>query len=240
MQEHILKTENNIQQDSLLLEKEQNHFLETTLGKVVNVGLDIGIRALLPDLIEDGVIGIKDALLENGLKEGIQKGMDTVLNLGKSAVGIVTGNFENIEQIQTAVKKGGMIDSLSDVLDFALNKTEDTGILDKNVTSVLKSGKNMILDTITSQIEKELEGQINGVEKLNTHIHKWNQYFEQKNIEGMEKEYANIQKSLQQVVPLENTIKEARKIENIHILAKQKGNDYRFDSTELALAEKLI
>ena len=33
-------------------EKERKSFLETTLGQVVNTGLDIGIRAVLPDFIE--------------------------------------------------------------------------------------------------------------------------------------------------------------------------------------------
>lgn len=34
----------------------QNGFLQTTIGKVINSGLNLGLRALLPDLIEDQVI----------------------------------------------------------------------------------------------------------------------------------------------------------------------------------------
>ena len=34
-------------------ENEQKSFLETTLGKTINAGLDIGIRALLPDFIDE-------------------------------------------------------------------------------------------------------------------------------------------------------------------------------------------
>ena len=240
MQDQILSNENNIEQNHILQEIEQKDFLETTMGKVVNIGLDLGIRSLLPDLIEDGAIEIKDALLESCLEEGIQKGMQTIFDLGKSAVGIVTGNFENIEQIQMAVKKGGVIDSLSNILDFALNKTESAGILDKDITSVLKSGKNIILDSMTNQIEKEFEYQNNCIEKLNTSIQNWNQYFKKQDIKGMEKEYKKIKQDLQNVIPLENTIKEARKIENIHILVQQKGGDYHLDNIELVLAEKLI
>ena len=44
-------------------EKEQKSFLETTLGQVVNTGLDIGIRAVLPDFIEEQVINIKENIL---------------------------------------------------------------------------------------------------------------------------------------------------------------------------------
>jgi len=240
MQEHNLENTIALQEPSIVNEKEQNHFLETAFGKTINLGLDIGIRALLPDLIEDSVIEIKNTLLENGLQEGIQKTIDTVLDLGKSAVGVVTGKFENVEQIQNAVKKGGMIDSISNILDFTLKKTEEKGVFNKNVTNILKRGKNVVLNTISNSIEKELQGQINGVEKLNTYIKNWNTYFSEKNINGMEKEYKKIEKALKKLVPLENTLKEARKIENIHAVAKQKGGDYNLDSIELALAEKLI
>ena len=36
----------------------QTNFIETTLGKTVNLGLDIGLRALLPDYIEQQIIDI--------------------------------------------------------------------------------------------------------------------------------------------------------------------------------------
>ena len=49
--ENEIKLENN-----LVNEKEQNNFLETTLGKTINTGIDIGIRALLPDYIEEQII----------------------------------------------------------------------------------------------------------------------------------------------------------------------------------------
>ena len=45
------------------LEKEQNKFLETTLGKTINTAVDIGIRALLPDFIDDQLINLKNKAL---------------------------------------------------------------------------------------------------------------------------------------------------------------------------------
>ena len=64
--ENEIKLENN-----LVNEKEQNNFLETTLGKTINTGIDIGIRALLPDYIEEQIIDLKDNLMKYGLKDGI-------------------------------------------------------------------------------------------------------------------------------------------------------------------------
>ena len=78
---------------------EKNNFLNSVLGKTINTAIDIGLRAILPDLIENQVIDIKNALLQNGLKAGIDTAVNSAINLGKSAVGIVTGNFENMEEV---------------------------------------------------------------------------------------------------------------------------------------------
>ena len=93
--------------NNLEIEKEQKNFLETTLGKTINTGIDIGIRAILPDYIEEQIIDLKDNLIKYGLKEGIKKSIDDAINIGKSAIGIVSGNFENIAQMQEAIKNGG-------------------------------------------------------------------------------------------------------------------------------------
>lgn len=46
--------------------KEQTSFLETNLGQTINWGINLGIKAAIPDIIEDEVIEIKDALVEEG------------------------------------------------------------------------------------------------------------------------------------------------------------------------------
>ena len=55
----------------------------------------------------------------------------------------------------------------------------------------------------------------------------------------MEKEYKKLEEELEKTIPLENTIKEARNIENLHILIKNKGN-FNLSNDELELAKKLI
>ena len=68
--ENNLNQTNNINQE-LVTEKNQNSFLESALGKTINTAMDIGLRWVLPDLIEDEIIDIKDSLVKGGLKEGI-------------------------------------------------------------------------------------------------------------------------------------------------------------------------
>ena len=100
---------------------EQKGFLDSTLGKVINAGLDTGIRMLLPDLIENQVIDIKDAIINNGFKAGVEEAISSAVDLGKSVIGVFTGKFESVTQAKNAVKNGGVIDGISDALDYALN-----------------------------------------------------------------------------------------------------------------------
>ena len=131
--------ENSLTKD-ISNEKEQKNFLETTIGKAVNTGLDIGIRYLLPDLIEEQVIDIKDSILKNGFQDGVKTAVDSAINLGKSALGIITGNFEDINQMQSVVKNGGIIDSVSTILNSVINKVVDNGVISNSVGNIIKNG----------------------------------------------------------------------------------------------------
>ena len=230
--------QNNITNE-INLEKKQNNFLETTLGKVINTGLNLGLRALLPDLIENQVIEIKDIFFKEGLKEGINKAISSAIDLGKSAIGIVTGNFENISQVQTAVQKGGIIDGVSDALDYVLEKTRDKGILSNRVTNTIKNGKETLLNTVSNNIENEFNKQLNSLEKLQKYSDNWKQYFNNKNFEGMTKEIYKINSELKQLIPMENTLKLARNIQNLHELIKNNGKNFNLSDEQMKLAEML-
>ena len=114
----------------------------------------------MPDLIEDEIIEIKDSFIENGFKEGIKTAVDSAINLGKSAMGIVTGRFENVNQMQTAVKTGGIIDGISSVLNYTINKIVDRGKIPYSVGNIIKRGKNAILNNITKNIENFIKTNI--------------------------------------------------------------------------------
>lgn len=238
--------ENNIEKNNLTNEKDlyklenQNKFIETALGKTVNLGLDLGLRALLPNYIEEQVINIKDTILKEGFSEGIKKLTSSAIDLGKSALGIVTGNFENIFQVQTAIKKGGIIDGVSDLVDLVLDKTSKSGKLSYNVTNTIKKGKNIILDSITNKIEDEFNNQLDASEKLQKYSNNWKEYFNSHNFEGMQREYVKIKEKLKELIPMENTLKQARTIENLHTLIKNNGQDFNLTKEQKELANLLV
>lgn len=241
--------ENNLLENNLELEnkigntvtvEKQNDFLESTLGKVINTGLDIGLRALLPDLIENQIIDIKDAILKGGFKEGLNEMIDSVIDLGKSAIGIFTGKFENVSQVQAAVRSGGIIDSTSNLMDWAVEKAREEEWIPDSIAKVIQQGKNIILNHVEKNVEEVLTDQLKSIEKLETYNHNWKEYYEQRDFENMEKEYKKIQKELKNVIPLESTLSDTRKIENIHQIIKNNGQNFDLTEQELELANKLI
>ena len=231
-----LNLEENLQNN---LENNQNNFLNSTLGNIINNAVDFGIRYFLPDYAEDKVIEVKDNLLNYGLKEGISKTIQSVIDTGKSIAGIVTGNFENINQINEVIKSGGIIDSTSDLLDDVLNKVADSGKVNSNIISLLSNGKDLILNNVEKNVESLLEKQTSTSQNIEQHMDNWQDYFNAKDFYGMEKEYVEIENELTELVPIENTINNARKIETIHNLIKNNGQNFNLTNEELELVEKL-
>lgn len=232
--------ENNLNKENEIIKTEdQTKFIETTLGKTINFGLDIGLRALLPDYIEQQVIDIKNTLMQEGFSNGIKKVVSSAIDFGKSAIGIVTGNFENISQVQTAIKNGGIIDSVSGIVDSVLNKVNKTGKLPYNITNTIRKGKNIILNSITNKIEEEFTNQLDAAEKLKKYENNWKQYFNNKDFIGMQREYEKIREKLKILIPMENTLKQARTIENLHTLIKNNGQDFNLSKEELELVNLL-
>lgn len=224
---------------NLKIEENQRDFLETTLGKTINTAIDVGIRALLPEFIDEQIINIKDNLLNYGLKDGITKTIDDAIDLGKSALGIVTGNFESVSQMQNAIQTGGIIDGVSTLLDTVVDKARQAGLINYSVAKTIKQGKNIILNNVESNIEKSFENNLNSIEHTNKYINNWNKYFEQKDFKDMEKEYKKIQKEIKNLAPIENTIKNIKIIQNLHNLIKNNGQDFNLNKEQLELAEKL-
>lgn len=222
------------------MEVAQNSFLKSTLGMVINTAVDLGIRAALPNIIEDQVITIKDAILNSGFESGINQAINSAIDLGKSAIGIITGNFENVTQARNAIKNGGIIDSVSTLLDTAINKAKDNELIPVEAAKIVRRSKNSILDAINSNIESEFIGQMESIEKINNYEDNWKNFYNEKNFEGMEKEYLKIKNELKKVLPIESTLKSARTLETLHLLMKNKEEKFTLSDEEFELANQLV
>ena len=221
------------------LTKEEQSFFETTFGKIINSGVDIGIKAIFRNFIENELIDIKNAIIIYGFKEGVNEAISSCKDIGNSFKGIFTGKFENVDQINIAVKKGGLIDSVSKVIDNSLKIAVESDLLDKNVSKIIKSGKNILLESVSSSIEDGVKEQVKNVEKLKEHSDKWQKAFEAKDFSQMKKSYTFVKKYSERVMPIEDVINKSNEIENIQKLIENNGGKFDIEDVKLELAKVL-
>ena len=232
------KIENEI--DNNVTEEKQIDFLQTSLGKNINSAIDVGLKSILPDVIEDQIIDIKNALINNGLKEGIENAIKNVIDFGKSTIGIFSGKFENLSQVHTAIKKGGIIDSISNLLDSVIKRANNKNQISDKTTKILDKGKNVVLDLVSNKIEDNFLDEIKSFEKIENNIENWNNCFNNNDVKGMKKEFNKIKKEINKITPLQKIINEVKKIENVHTLLKNKGDNYELSEIEKEIENKLI
>ena len=142
--------------------------------------------------------------------------------------------------MQSAVESGGLIDGISSLLDTVVDKVNQKGIINYNIANTIKKGKNVILNSIESNIEEKFKEQNIEVENIQIYMNNWKENFNNKNFKGMEQEYTKIEKILGNLAPIEKIINQAKMIENLHNLIKNNGQDFNLNQEQLALAEKLI
>ena len=223
--------------NSTRLSNQQNSFLQSNLWKTINSGLDVGIRALLPDFLEDAVIGIKDALVNNGLQGGIQKAIDIAKDVTGS--GIITGAYKTITEAYNSLKNGNLIGELGNAVTNSITSASKNNEISAEVYTTLTNGTKTLMDSIESNIKESFNDQLNSLEKLNKYNNNWRECFENKDFTGMEKEYKKIKNILEKVMPTENTIKQSKIIENLHSLIKNNNKNFDVSEEQIELAKKL-
>ncbi len=226
-------------ENNLNIEYNQNNFLNNILGRTINGAIDIGLRYILPDLIEEQVIDVKNNLIKFGLKDGIKKSVENALEIGKSVLGITTGNFTNISQVENAIKSGEIINSISKLIDNVLNLSVKKGKINTNILSLIKDGKNTLIHNIEKNIKDTLKKQESIETSLENNINSWKKYYQKKDFDNMEKEFNKIEKEIKKILPVEEKIKEARKIEMIHNLIKNNNKDFNLNQEEIKLLKNL-
>lgn len=226
-------------ENNLNIEYNQNNFLNNILGRTINGAIDIGLRYILPDLIEEQVIDVKNNLIKFGLKDGIKKSVENALEIGKSVLGITTGNFTNISQVENALKSGEIINSISKLIDSVLNLSVKKGKINTNILGLIKDGKNTLIHNIEKNIKDTLKKQESIETSLENNINRWKKYYQKKDFDNMEKEFNKIEKEIKKILPVEEKIKEARKIEMLHNLIKNNNKDFNLNQEEIKLLKNL-
>lgn len=202
-------------------------FFGGVFKNALNFGVDLGLKALLPDLIEDQVIDIKNSILEGGFKEGVNTLIKKVNEFKNSITGIFTGNFNNIEEIHTATKQGGIIKTVSKGLSKGIDAGVKSGAIPKSVGSIIKSGKTTILNEFNSSLESQMKKEIKKFDTLNDLNKKWYDALDKRDFDKMTKYTEKISELSKDLVKFSNIIEETKKIEELHNFIKE-NNSFDF------------
>lgn len=223
-------------------ETEQKEFLDTTIGKIVDAGLDFAISTFVPDLIEKPVSNLKDKLLSwdfNKEKETISSGAleqtkKLEENSGKEVdIGNVVANLKDF------LKEEKTINSFSKIIDAAIKELVDKDKISSNVSKMVKEGKNAVVEKIKEKIDHELDGQIVYVEELKEQTEKWKNYYQEKDIKNMKSVSKKIDSLMKDIMPIDTILTEAKQIQNLQQLIENNNNQFDLSSTQLELAKML-
>ncbi|MCL2355151.1 MAG: hypothetical protein FWC68_04710, partial [Oscillospiraceae bacterium] len=232
MNSGILEMTNTLSQsvgigNSLALSREQNRFFDTTIGRAINRGIDLGIRAIFPDFLEDKVIEVKDALINEGLSSAIGTAIDQALELGRRALSeFLTRGFRNISDARDSLERGNLIGNVSKELDYVIERTEKNHATRLNIGNNLSAGRTMLLEMIRRDVDTCMNEQIELTDAINSHIEKWNFAFQKEDFSGMEDEFTQVQEKTIAVMPTENMLKDVRRLENLHNFIKNNGKNF--------------
>ena len=125
-------------------------------------------------------------------------------------------------------------------MDKTLDKINSNGKINENIINVIKKGKNIILDNVSTNIEDMLEKEDTKLEKFKNNINEWKEAFNNKDFETMEDRIKIIKENLEEVIPIENIINEAKIVENIHEKIKNNNKDFNISELELEAAKVLV
>ena len=235
------KLNNNLVNNSLSkIEEKSQNFFETNLGQVVNNAIDFGIRAILPNWLENDIIDIKNSVFNEGFKEGVQLAINKAIDMGKAIEGIFTGNFESVSQIKAVIKSGGLLDTLSKLLDSVIEFAKEEKIINTSTARLIKSNKIIIMQNIENCIDNSLLEQTEAIGKIDGYIEKWKDYFEKEDFTNMKKIYNKIEKQMESLVPIQSVLDKVEYVENLQQLIENNGKIFQLTEEEMELANMLV
>ena len=213
--------------------------VKINLPKVTNNALNFGLKAILPDFIEEDIIQIKDSFINEGFEKGLEEAKEKAEEVWKSVKGVFTGEFDTVGEIQKLIQKNGMLDTASDLVDKITKLLLSKKIINKTTYNLIKTGKKEIINALEGELNNYYKVDNYDFEGLSEQIEKWQKNYNDSDYESMEKTAKTILNILDKVDQIEAVITKARNIQKVQKYIQEKGSKEKLTKAERKLIEAI-
>lgn len=213
--------------------------ININMPKIANNALNFGLKAILPDFIEDDIIQIKDSFINEGFEKGLEEAKEKAEEVWKSVKGFFTGEFDTVGEIQKLIQKNGILDTASDLVDKITKLLLSKKIINKTTYNLIKTGKKEILNALEGELNNYYKIDTYDLESLNEQIEKWQKNYNDSDYESMEKTAKTILNILDKVDQIEAVINKARSIQKVQKYIQEKGSKEKLTKAERKLIEAI-
>ena len=228
--------ENNLNEN---IKQMQKNWMESELFKIINNGLDVGIRTILPEFFEDAVIELKNMILNGGFEQTLGNTISKLMESNKEKGLLANDQFTSVEQVKGTLVSENIINGIDNMLDKEIDKLNENEIINKKSADKLKKEKDTIVEKIEENFELSFNNQEIDVKKIENNFLNWKNAFNNQDFNLMKKEYKEMKKIMKTVMPLESIIDEYKTIQNLQELIKNNGENFDLSEEALGLANKL-
>ena len=205
----------------------------TNIGNAFSNAMQKGAEKLsFPEGMKEQV---KLGLEKIDLKEIGGKAAEGALKAGMQKLGIKSGMFSNLKGIFEAVKEGDLKKGLSSGFNTAIDLVK----LPKVAKTILKEGKNLILDrTMGDEFKRIMKSQQNTISRINKKCNQMEEAFKNNDTKTLDKIAKTLKTDVEKVMPIQNVINRGNEMLNKYELFKNKSGA-QITSEELELIKKL-
>ena len=212
---------------------------DINIPKLANTTLDIGLKAVLPDFLENDVIEIKDAFISEGFSAGLETAKERAENTWNSIKGLFSGEFSNVSEIKKLVQKNGILDTASDLIDRISKKLMDLNIINKSTYNLIKTGKKEIMGVLRDELNTYYQIDEYDFEKLQSQIQSWKQSYMDGDLEGMDKNAKKIEQNLEKNNSLQTILNQAQTIKKAQSFLNLKGSIDKLTPAEKNILDEI-
>ena len=102
------------------------------------------------------------------------------------------------------------------------------------------NGRETIITTVHQVLNSIFEHHMRAEHRVLENIENWNNAFKEQDFKEMENIYARIQEDLSMLMPLSGSLNELGRLQNLHNLIKNNGNNFDISEHEKNVAGMLI